>query len=491
MVTNARTAAALALVLAAAGCRTTEEVLRDYEANLVAGGYAAAVPEVSELAGKEDDTQQLWRLLAGAANYMADDKANALKQFDAAEEVFRKNDQRGVFSSMGTQTLAMMTNDRTIPYDGGGLDRIFTCIYRAIDFMCGGDKDLARVELNRAAQYQANWLYDRRRDIDAAQKELDSAAAEYQKKEGQANATSQADRRKTTGSVIADSGFAAQIKEHCGFDPSSSGDLDTLPKAAYMNQYMLHLAGVFRWLDGDSPLNLLRDAAAYSPGNPVARRDNAEMSAGRSPRNQVWIWVEDGLCPCRDEWRLDLPLFLIPYAGEYVMYAGMAFPVLRERGYAAASWSVSAGGGTSQFAELASIDRLVRTEYDVYMRGALTREITRTLVKIGVQVALGAAAAAAERRNGSNSGDYLALKLSQIGVATWAATTTAADLRSWTALPKTVKVARVDRPADGRISVFAGGQPVAETVVPEGNALIFVRKPSPVAPAVVKVATFP
>ncbi len=58
--------AALALACAA-GCRTTEEVLHDYEANISNGQYAAPISEMKCLADKGDDSQLLWRLMTGAA----------------------------------------------------------------------------------------------------------------------------------------------------------------------------------------------------------------------------------------------------------------------------------------------------------------------------------------------------------------------------------------------------------------------------------------
>ena len=48
---------------------------------------------------------------------------------------------------------------------------------------------------------------------------------------------------------------------------------------------------------------------------------------------------------------------------------------------------------------------------------------------------------------------------------------------------------RLDRPADGVVQVVAGGQTIPVTV-PEGNSLVFIRKPAPSAPPVVKMATF-
>ena len=204
------------------GCRTTKRVLNDYEANLKMGNYAGAVPEVTELATKQDDSQLLWRLMSAAANYMADDKAEAIRQFDAAEEVFRKNDTTSVFSQGASGALAMMTNDRAFPYDGGGQDRIFTCLYRSIDFMSQGNADSARVELNRASQYQANWLYDRRRDVDAAAKKLEEDADEYVKKQG---SKQEGDRSQQTASILGDASFAgkAPLAEAC---PAPSGRTD-------------------------------------------------------------------------------------------------------------------------------------------------------------------------------------------------------------------------------------------------------------------------
>ncbi len=465
-----------------AGCRTTEDVLRDYEMNLSVGNYGGSTEELLELADKKDGSQLLWRLMAASTMHLTNAReADAIRHFDLAEAVLQKNDQTSVFAQGGEGALAMMTNDRVFSYDGGGLDRVFTCVYRGIDFLCTGNRDNARVEFNRAAQYQRNWLYDRRKDIDAAAEKLSSDTASYQKQQQNAQSV---DTSGAVNTAMADADFGAQIREKTGFDPATSGRLDALAQSAYVNAYAAHLSGVFRWVNGDNGLDDLKLAAAVKPGDACVARDYAECSGGGRPSNQVWIWVEDGLCPMREEWRIDLPFVLIPYARRYIMYAGMAFPLLRERAYGATVWNAVAGGRAVPFTELESVDHLVRTEYDVYMRGALTREITRTLVRVGVQVGLGIAA-----DHASDSRTQLALRLSQIGVATWAASCTAADLRSWTALPKRVMAVRLDRPADGVVQVVAGSQTIPVTV-PAGNSFVFVRKPAPSAPPVVKIATF-
>ena len=134
---------------------------------------------------------------------------------------------------------------------------------------------------------------------------------------------------------------------------------------------------------------------------------------------------------------------------------------------------------------IADVNALAKIEYDVYMRGALAREITRTVIDVGVQAALGIAAA--------NAGDWkvkAALKASQVAVAGYSALRRGADTRCWPTLPKTVYLARIPRPADGVVRVTADGQNVAEIEIPNGNAMIFVRKPASLAAASVKVLRF-
>ena len=75
--------ASLALAVCV-GCRTTEEVLHDYEANATVGNYAALPGEVAELADGNDDSRLLWNLMAGSGYYLMADGANALARFDRA-----------------------------------------------------------------------------------------------------------------------------------------------------------------------------------------------------------------------------------------------------------------------------------------------------------------------------------------------------------------------------------------------------------------------
>lgn len=468
-------------LLFAAGCRTDKDVMDDYERRLIAGEYTSLAAEPRQLADDGGSSRLLWRLLSAGGGYLACD-GSAVGEFDRAEDIFSEHERRSPLAAAGGTSLSIVTNDRSLPYTGCGQDRIFTCFYKAVEYASVGNRDAARTELNRAELHQDNWLYARKRDIAETREKMERDASAYEReqaKEGKA-VEGGVNCSAAVENALADASFAAAIREKCGYDPATSGNLELLTAKDYLNTYVEHATGVFRWLNGDDGRNCLRDAAGLAAENPVVRRDFAEIEAGGVPSGQVWVYVEDGLCPVREEWRLDLPLVLIPYANRYVMYAGMALPYLRDRDFAAGAWRVN---GVAM-SELLDVNRLLHVEYDVYMRGALAREIARTILKVGTQVALGIVS--------ENSDDWrvqYAAKASQAAVAGWALATTAADMRCWTALPKRVLVMRVDRPADGRISVQADGV-VFTFDVPSGNSMAIVRKPSAASAAVVKVIGF-
>ena len=462
-----------------------KEALVNYENSLVTGNYETAASTAVDYASKGGKEQLLWRLLAGNGYVLQADAAQAIEQFDLAEDVFAANDQQSVFAKGATGAYAMLTNDMAFAYNGLGQDRIFCCLYKAVEYASSGRVDAARTEFNRAGDHQENWLFERRRDIEAADQRLNEEAAKMEKEK---EISGNDNRNANVGTILGDSNFAAQLKEKCGYDPQASGDLDSLPESAYTNVYLSHLCGVFRWINGDGGRNFLRDAARFNAQNPVATEDFRLVESGVVPKNQVWIYIEDGLCPCREEWRLDLPLVLIPYLNRYAAYAGMALPYLVYRDNACQNYYLQTADTRLDFTVLENIDRLIKTEYDVYMRGALKREISRTLIKVGTQVALGIAA-----DNTNNSNSRMALQMAMYGAAAAAAATTSADLRNWVSLPKTVFLQRVTRPANGRIDVVGVSGAMTEVLqleVPEGNTIVWVRKLAGTSRMVAKVMSF-
>ena len=467
------------VLFALCGCRTTEEILRDYNSEFQRGIYQRGASETSELAASGGGDELLWHLLAGSAYRLSGEHEQAFRHMEAADHCYGANDTKGVFSRGASSSWAMMVNDTVFAYDGGGVDRVFTCLYKAIDFLDQNNPSQARIDLNRAGQYQRNWLFDRRKEIEAARKRFDSDAQRYANSQRTTSSTASGSNA-IVSSALSDATLRNQFIKNCGFDPTCDGDVEAIASTkGYMNPYELHVEGVFRWLNGDSDRNELRDAASCLPRSSMAKRDASERRANKFPRDQVWVYIEDGLCPERREWRCDLPLFLIPGARDYLPYVAMAFPTLQKRSVASDYWRVE--DKTPEI--ICDVDSLVRTEYDIYMKGAVTREISRTVIRAGMEIALGILA---EKHKSQN--DYWAYKLGQVAVAVWAASCTRADTRSWVSLPKRVFAARIDRPESGLVTVRAAGETVTISL-PRGNSMVFLRKPGSTSPTIVKKYT--
>jgi hypothetical protein len=209
------------------GCRTTKQVLDDYERNITIGDFKTASVEVSELASDKDDSQLLYELLSASAFNWGLSPHDAIMHFNKAEDIFLENDKTSVFSQVGGTSLAMVTNDRSFPFNGDGQDRVFTCLYKAINHLTINDKAGARTELNRAEQHQENWLWNRRKDIDAAKDRMEKDSAEYAKSKKEENKN----YSQNVVNAFSNPDFSLQIKEKTGFDPATSGNLDALSKA--------------------------------------------------------------------------------------------------------------------------------------------------------------------------------------------------------------------------------------------------------------------
>ena len=91
-------AAFVAVAISVAGCRTVDDVLVDYRANISAGRYAEAAKEPAELAAKGGGDALLWHLMSASAHDLAGDTDSALAEFDVAEDKMIENDKSSVFA---------------------------------------------------------------------------------------------------------------------------------------------------------------------------------------------------------------------------------------------------------------------------------------------------------------------------------------------------------------------------------------------------------
>lgn len=152
-----------------------------------------------------------------------------------------------------------------------------------------------------------------------------------------------------------------------------------------------------------------------------------------------------------------------------------AFPVLRKRGdFVGAVHSHSVAGERSE--RLADVDSMVEADFDARLPLIVTQEI---ISSAGKAAATWAASQAAYQHD-STTGAIVQL----VGIL-YQATSTAADLRCWSNMPKQVLLLRVPTPPDGRLPIVAegGARLCTLEVEPDAPNIAVVTVPSTAARA--------
>jgi hypothetical protein len=181
----------------------------------------------------------------------------------------------------------------------------------------------------------------------------------------------------------------------------------------------------------------------------------------------VWVIYENGLAPLVDETLIPLPLFLV--SGK-VDYAQIALPKLKIRAASYPYLDIFSGKkklGQTQL--LASMDRVIQTEFKKEFPYKATEAVISTLAKALIQYEL--------KKRGGIIG-------SLSGIA-YQAATTHADTRSWSTLPKEVQVARIRKPKNNKIQIKAPDLQMPLQITLPGNqfSIVFIKSPQKGVPS--------
>jgi hypothetical protein len=225
------------------------------------------------------------------------------------------------------------------------------------------------------------------------------------------------------------------------------------------------------------------ESAASPEGKTLIARLKQHLAINKSSlNNYVIVLYEDGNGPGFDEFRLDLPMYLV---SDKVLYSGIALPEFREGQSAGGSLLVGDSGTATVM--LTDMNRIAGLEFEKSYEGVVTKAIVSTMIKTAAQYA---ANEAIDREVEKNKIDPLAGALLQIGTAVTQAATTQADIRAWSNLPNTIQIAIVERPASGNLPLFTATRESVGSaeVKEEGNYLVLVKAASPQAKPVFYVA---
>jgi len=419
---------ALACAAALAGCqRDLRSSVAQIDAAFASGDYPRAASLAERAAARNGDDRQdrlVWWLEAGRAQQAAGDLAKSAGWYDMAYEDVRPYLDSKAEATI-TEALATTAVNQTIRiYRATPPERIMLCSLQAANFLGRGDLPRARVELNRAMDFQQ----------DAVARFADEV-----------NKAQEATNRAWSGKGW-DSGLSVSALDKVRREQSR--DQATLGKASFANPFASYLRAAFLIATSADPGDRqnaradLRSVQDMVPGLHAAAEDIALIDRAEDPcaTPVTWVFFLTGLAPDYREFRLDIP---IPVGN--VNYVSAAFPILRRRADFVPAFGAEHDAGAAS-ETIADLDAMVEAEFDARLPLIVTQEI---ISSAGKAAATWAASQAAYQQ-GNTAGILV-----QIAGIAYQAASTAADLRCWSTMPKRVLLLRVPTPADGHLHLVS------------------------------------
>jgi len=425
------------------GCNAPREQLLAYNKYFEASDFNSASTFAEKNIKKRtnpDGDDLLWTLQAAAAKRILKDYNSSTQYFDNAEKHLQYYDKR---SSLGDDISTVVINDNAMPYKGEEYDGVMANTYKALNFMSENKPDLARVEFNRAIDRQ-------RRTKEKFEKEI-----------------------RETNAKIAKAKYGNLINQTIS-DPNTEQTLhNKYPELYeyqaykdYTNPFVTYLASVYFNAIGESSTarDLLKETYGLVPDNKYVEAEFKEteklLDKNENFKNTVWLVFENGLGPVKEEFRIDLPLFI---ATSSVLYAGIALPKLQYRDSAFACLQIEADGTSYNTLVVSNIDRVIHSEFKKDFESILLRAIISTTGKVAAQYVL-------------SSQDSTAATIGSIMIAAYSFATNAADVRIWTSLPKDFQIARFPKPQNKILKITPLNSETFDIELPDSdNILVYVK----------------
>lgn len=355
----------------------------------------------------------LWALEAGALLNYAGDYTTSNQVLDAAEIAMKQVDTQNSAQNLLQSGLALVGNDKILPYEQTQYDGVMVNTLKAWNFMHLGDTNNARVEWNRAEERQ-------RRAVEFFQTQIQQQEAKLSRENS--------GRSQDTSRLVNQTLNYGETKAILKANGVSLNEWQ--PYEGYINPFTTYSYGLNTLVHGQTSSDFSKAANAFKRVYALTSSEQVkqdldfamQLAAGESiSEPMVWVVYESGEAMVKEEFRIDLPLYIV---SNNLVYSGMALPRLRARNAAFPFIKVD----DVKTETIADMDKIIGAEFEKGYPMILTREITRAILKTVTQ----------KQINDTNPLAGLAFGLFQ-------AVTTNADTRSFTSLPKYYQTAHFKR----------------------------------------------
>ena len=416
----------ISIALLTTGCQTYEQknkVIVYWREGNLAKAEAEATKQANDNAKNKDAI--VWRLEEGSA-------LRALGNYDASNKAFEQA-QNKIDSyelkakvRLGQETVALLSNQANLDYEGRSYDGIMLNTYRALNYLALGEPDKARPELIRAYQRQQDAVEQNRKRIEKtraeAAKNKNNALIEKAQK---------------------DPKFQAEIQ-------GSLTNLNSVKVYAdYVNPFVVYLDGLFfmaqatGFSDLERARNSFERVASFVGYDEYSKQDMAMVENvihGQPLPPTTYVIFETGCAPIRDQIRIDIPIIVYN-----VSYVGAAFPKLVPQGDFLPTLTVTANGVNYQTTTVANMDSIIALDYKNELPVVIIKTLASTITK---------ATASYFANSAANQQNDTVGFLAQLVTAAYQMAVNIADTRTWSTLPKEFQVCRFPTPPDGQIELL-------------------------------------
>lgn len=440
------------------------------------GDYEKSSIEVAKRADSAPERDELlWRLEQGTILSVAGYHEGSNETFAMAEEIVNKFEEEAKLK-LGSKSASLITNQAVLPYRGRAYDKIMMNTYMALNSLQMGDLDSARVELNKSLQRQKDAVTENQKKIEEAIEKAEAAKqGELTGDDGKAAPSYDVERAQQ------DPQFASRNQEEL-----ERIEKRILPYADYVNPFSVFMDGLYFShaavdnADVERARKSFERVRSMSPGSYIDA-DYAMVEAmanGEETQPLTYVLFATGSAPTRDEFRIDIPLFLV----SSVSYVGAAFPRLEYNDSFIPQLTAFDGNGGSYTSErLCSMDAVISKDFKNEWPSILTNTLITTATK---------AIAGKLLEDSVKNEDWkvqLAAKIVNVG---FQAATNRADTRTWTTLPKEFSYVRMPTPADGTLQMKIGLHEGTVAVDPGQTNVVLVRSINELTPPAINTFTF-
>ncbi len=430
----------------------------DYASVQKAGGYKKLAKKLT----KQEKDDLLWYLDAGLVSRYAQDFNQSIYFFDKSEGKIKQYDEEILAQKFLANTGAVLTNDTFMDYRPKIYEGIMVNTYKGMDFMNQQDVASARIEFNRALERQRRAKEFFAKEIEREKHEIKKEANKKLKKK---NVSIDPHQRKQAKKTITNKKTEDVIMQ------KYSNLFAFKPYPDFVNPFASYMSGLYFISAGDyaKAADILKETYGMikddEPAAPYVKEDlkyalkAASSLHGAGKRRYVWIIFSDGEGPKKIEKRFNIPLFLVT---NKVYYAGIALPSFKEGPRAYRYLSIKNKTTVVKTKQVASMDKVVKTEFKKRFPLIMTRAITRTVTQTVISYEL-------QKRGGTIGG---------ILGAVYSLTMNRADTRQWRMLPKDFQIARLEL-KEPSVEVFtpSNRKLVRLKLDPRKNHIVFVRIP--------------